>query len=472
MNLRPMPSRIEKSTDVLIIGGGHAGLCAAITARETGAAVILLEAGSRDMRGGNSRHTRNLRAMHDAPTSTLVGRYDEEEYWQDLLKVTDGHTDEQLARLTIRKSESLLHWLEARGVHFQPSLKGTLSLERTNAFFLGGGCALMNALYRHAEAIGVHIFYEEEVRSIGLDGTRFTSATSATGTSFEAKTVVFCSGGFQANTEWMVRAWGEAARNFLIRGTPLNRGYVLEALMAHDVVTIGDPKQCHAVAIDARAPRFDGGIVSRLDSVPFGIVVNRKAERFYDEGEDFWPKRYAIWGRLVADQPDQIAYSIIDSKAAHDFMPSVFAPIKAESLNELADALDLNAAALRATVESFNNAIQSGSFDSTVLDGLQTRGLTPNKTNWARSVDTPPYFAYPLRPGITFTYFGLQVDERARVYRNASTPSPNMFAAGEIMAGNILGQGYCAGTGMTIGGVFGRIAGHEAATAAGFICSE
>ncbi|NKB98712.1 MAG: FAD-dependent tricarballylate dehydrogenase TcuA [Pseudomonadales bacterium] len=454
---------VDERTEILVIGGGHAGLCAAISAREAGRSVLLLDAASESMRGGNSRHTRNLRAMHTEPTATLTDRYDEEEYWQDILRVTNGQTNEELTRLVIRESFELLHWLSSRGVRFQPSLRGTLSLDRTNAFFLSGGCALVNALYRYAMQIGVVMHYEKEIAHIELSGTSFRWAETKTGETFHADAAVLACGGFQANTDWMVEAWGDAALNFLIRGTPLNRGYVLRDLMQQDVLTIGDPRQCHAVAIDARAPKFDGGIVSRLDSVPFGIVVNREAKRFYDEGEDFWPKRYAIWGRLVAAQPEQIAYSIIDHKVQDLFMPSVYPAITADSIPELATKLDIDPQALSDTISQFNAATDQGTCDHTVLDGRRTTGLLPDKTNWAQTLDRGPYHAYPLRPGITFTYLGLKVDQQARVQMNETTFAPNLYAAGEIMAGNILGEGYCAGTGMTVGGVFGRIAGTSAA---------
>ncbi len=225
---------------------------------------------------------------------------------------------------------------------------------------------------------------------------------------------------------------------------------------------VGDPTQFHCVAIDARAPKFDGGIVTRLDCVSLGIVVNGDAERFYDEGEDFWPKRYAIWGRLVAQQPGQIAYSIVDAKSRGLFMPSVFPPIEARSIRELANQLSLSPDALERTVTTFNRAVRPGGFDHAVLDDCRTQGLSPEKTHWARALDTPPFWAYPLRPGVTFTYLGLKVDERARVLMSNGAPAENIMAAGEIMAGNILGQGYVAGVGMTIGTVFGRIAGAEA----------
>ena len=219
------------------------------------------------------------------------------------------------------------------------------------------------------------------------------------------------------------------------------------------------------VAIDARAPLYDGGICTRIDCVSLGIVVNRDAERFHDEGEDFWPKRYAIWGRLVAQQPGQVAYSIIDAKAVGRFMPPVFAGAHADSLGELARQLGLDEAALTATVQRFNAACRGGHFDHAVLDDCATDGLAPPKTHWARPIDTPPFFGYALKPGVTFTYLGLQVDEHAAVSFGGG-PSANLFAAGEIMAGNVLGQGYTAGVGMTIGTAFGRIAGQEAARAA------
>jgi tricarballylate dehydrogenase len=191
-------------------------------------------------------------------------------------------------------------------------------------------------------------------------------------------------------------------------------------------------------------------------------VVNRKAERFYDEGEDFWPKRYAIWGRLVAGQPDQIAYSIIDAKSIDLFMPSVFPPIEAASIREMAGQLELDPDKLEATVDTFNAAARPGAFDAAELDDCRTEGLDPPKSHWARPLDTPPFYGYPLRPGITFTYLGVKVNKRAQVIMADDAPAPNVFAAGEIMAGNILGQGYMAGFGMTIGTVFGRIAGKEA----------
>ncbi|OLU35461.1 FAD-dependent tricarballylate dehydrogenase TcuA [Pseudomonas sp. PA27(2017)] len=467
--------------DVLVIGGGNAALCAALMAREAGASVLLLEGAPRTWRGGNSQHTRNLRCMHEAPQDVLVDAYPEEEFWQDLLKVTGGQTDEHLARLVIRASSNCRDWMRSHGVHFQPPLSGALHVARTNAFFMGGGKALVNAYYRSAERLGVEIRYDTPVDDIELDGDRFVaahiSAREVDGKQYPAeriaaRTCVLAAGGFESNREWLREAWGVNERgewpadNFLIRGTRFNNGVLLRKLIDAGAETIGDPTQAHMVAIDARAPLYDGGICTRIDCVSLGVVVNCEGERFYDEGEDFWPKRYAIWGRLVAQQPRQVGFSIIDQKAIGRFMPPVFPGTTANSLEELASKLGLPAEAFVKTLHAYNSACVGNDFDHTRLDGCRTEGVTPAKTNWARPIDTPPFYGYPLKPGVTFTYLGLKTDDTAAVHF-AGKPSANLFVAGEMMAGNVLGKGYTAGVGMSIGTAFGRIAGSQAAAAAG-----
>jgi tricarballylate dehydrogenase len=457
---------LSRTYDLLVLGGGNAALCAAITARQMGLTVLIVESAPIHFRGGNSRHTRNLRAMHSGPLDTLTDAYPEEEYWQDLLKVTGGLTNERLARMAIQHTEKHLPWMRQHGVRFQAPLGGTLHLSRTNAFFLGGGKALVNAYYRSAETLGAEVSYDTEVVELSIPGGHFESATVMRhGVEHEirAKAVVAASGGFESNLAWLREAWGPPADNFIVRGTPYNMGRVLKVLLAKGAKSVSDPTQGHCVAIDARSPKFDGGIVTRVDAVSLGIVVNKNAGRFYDEGEDFWPKRYAIWGRLVAGQPDQIGFSIIDAKSMGKFMPPVFPPLKAPTIAELARALKLDPGALEKTVAAFNAAVRPGTFDHTILDDCRTEGIAPPKTHWARRIDTPPFYAYPLRPGITFTYLGVAIDERARMLMQDDKPSRNIFAAGEIMAGNVLGKGYLAGIGMAIGTTFGRIAGAEAA---------
>src|SRR6202521_5428196 len=343
--------------DVLVIGGGNAALCAAISARRAGASVLVLEGAPKFYLRGNTRHTRNMRCAHDAATDILTGPYTEAEFWEDLLRVTGGETDEELARYMIAESKDILGWVVEQGVRWQPSLGGTLSLGRTNSFFLGGGRAMLNALYFTAEKLGVEVLYDAEVLDLGIEDGMFLSAALKRGNgrvTVRASTLVAAAGGFEANIEWLKQYWGHAADNFLIRGTPYNRGSILKMLLEKGVQEIGDPTQCHAVAIDARAPKFDGGIITRHDSVVFGIVVNKDAQRFYDEGEDIWPKRYAIWGRLVAAQPGQIAYILFDASSRNSFMPTLFPPIEAGSIAELAAKLELEPAALEKTLADFN----------------------------------------------------------------------------------------------------------------------
>jgi tricarballylate dehydrogenase len=474
---------LDEAADVVVVGCGNAGICAAIAAREAGASVTVLERAPQYMRGGNSRHTRDIRHVHSGPDRYLTGSYTVEELLEDLRRVTHGGGNRALSELTARESESLPDWMEQRGVRWQHSLHGTLHLSRTNRFMLGGGRAMLNSLYRTAEALGVSFRYETAVDGIDVaDGTvRLTTVAGgkpsldwgsldqvgAERESITARAVVFSAGGFEANLKWLSEYRGDGALNYIVRGTPYNDGLVLRRLLDRGCRPGGNPANFHGTAVDARAPAFDGGIVTRLDSVPFGVVVNSEAERFYDEGEDLWPKRYAIWGGMIGEQPGQIAYSIFDGKSAGLFMPSVYPAYSAPSLEDLAGQLGLPAEKLRKTVDGFNQSVpESGDFDPSRLDGLATSGLKPPKTNWARALDTPPYLAYPLRPGITFTYLGVEVTERAQIVRDDGEPFPHLFAAGELMAGNILSQGYLAGFGLTIGAVFGRIAGKEAAARA------
>lgn len=453
-------------SSVIVVGGGNAALCAAISAAESGAKVTLLEASPKELRGGNSQHTRNMRVAHDEPTSCLTESYPKEEFYEDLLKVTKGETDEELAKMVIAKSIDLYHWLNERGMYFQKSISGTLSLSRTNAFFFGGGKTLVNCQFQKAEDLGVKVLYDHEVLHVNIEDDKVNSLhvkTKEGKKELFADAYVVASGGYESNRKWLMEAWGEHAKNFLIRGTRFNQGKVLKSLLDQDIEPTGKPDQGHAVAVDGRAPLYDGGIVTRLDCVPFGVVLNENGERFYDEGEDFWPKRYAIWGRLVAAQPNQVGHVIIDSKSFNLFMPSVFEPTKLDSIEELANSLGVDETNMKKTIDEFNAHVVEGDFNPDILDGCKTDGLKVDKTNWARKIDTPPFYGYTLRPGITFTYLGVKVDKDARVYKKDKQGMKNLFAAGEIVSGNILGQGYLAGTGMTIGSVFGKIAGKGAA---------
>lgn len=457
----------DQPWDVVVIGGGNAAMVAAIAAAHRVPRVLVLERAPRVMRGGNTRHTRNVRCVHAEADAYNTGAYLFEELWQDLCNVGTGPSDEKLAELTVRESETAPAWMSAHGIRWQPPLTGTLGLGRTNRFFLGGGKALLNKYYRTATEMGVTVVYEACVEDLVISGDRCDGVLvdiAGVRHRVTAGAVVVASGGFEANIEWLRRYWGDAADNYIIRGTPHNDGRVLAALYRHGAASAGEERGFHAIALDARAPKFDGGIATRLDVIPFGIVLNRDAVRFYDEGEDIWPKRYAIWGRNIAEQPGQIAYALWDAKAHGRFLPPMYGVTEASSIEVLADELGLDRRVVSDTVADYNRAVRpAGPLDSARLDGNRTEGLTPPKSNWAQRLDTPPYYGIAMRPGITFTYLGLAVDEQARVLREDGPTLSNVFAAGEIMSGNILSSGYLAGFGMTIGTVWGRIAGTEAA---------
>lgn len=452
---------------MVVVGGGNAGLVAAISARHVADSVLLLERAATWRRGGNSRHTRDIRYAHAPGEPYTTGEaYPMEELLDDLQRVGGGHNKE-LAQLIIEESRTCAEWMSAHGVRWQQPLTGTLHLGRTNRFFLGGGKALVNTYYQCAEDMGIQVEYESSVEDVVLDGSdRVTGVVvEQAGERFQifAKAVVLTSGGFEANLDWLRRYWGDAVDNYVIRGTPCNDGRVLARMLDMGAATAGDPKGFHAVAVDARAPRFDGGIATRLDSVPFGIAVNKHGKRFYDEGEDFWPKRYAIWGRLIAEQPDQIAYSFVDSQTIDRFLTSLYRPYVGETVGEVARQMGLDPVVVEQTVREFNAAVvPGGRFDMAVLDDCRTQGLTPPKSHWAMPLASAPFYGYALRPGITFTYLGLAVDGCSRVQMANGTVVENLFAAGEIMSGNILQSGYLGGFGLTIGTVFGRIAGTQA----------
>lgn len=453
--------------DVIVIGGGNAGLCAAMGAREHADRVLVLDAAPAYMRGGNTRHTRNIRCAHTSADRFFSGPYPEQEYLEDLIAVTGGPPNLDLAKFLIKKTNQLPEWMSNRGANWQQPLAGTLHLGRTNRWFLGGGKSLLNAYYRTAERMGIHFRYSAPVEALEIVNDRFEAAvvrTEAGPELIRGKAAVVAAGGFEANLEWLERGWGEAARNFIVRGTPYNTGSVLAILLAHGAQSIGDPKAIHAIAVDARSPKYDGGIVTRLDSIPFGIVVNNLGKRFYDEGEEIWPKRYAIWGGLILSQPDQIAYSIVDSKTISAFLPPLYKPYQSDTFEGLAAALGIDPRAFSRTMEEYNRATAGNTVVRMEgLDGVGTRGLLPPKTNWGLPIDRAPFYGLPLRAGITFTYMGVEVDDRARVTNKRGQPFKNVYAAGEVMSGNILTRGYVGGIGLAIGAIFGELAGKEAA---------
>lgn len=455
--------------DVVVVGGGNAAICAAIEARYHGAQVILLERGPKHMRGGNTRHTRNIRCAHDVADEFCSGAYPEEAYLDDLVR-QGSPFNMDLARYTIKESKELPRWMSEQGIFWQHQLTGTLHQGHTNRWFLGGGKAMLNSYYDTARRMGVVTRYNAYVRDLLINNDRFEAAVLQNGPDEDSlelirgRSVIVASGGFEANLDWLKQSWGVAADNFIVRGTPFNDGAMLKVLLKNGAQSIGDPKEFHAITVDARSPKFDGGIAIRLDAVPFGVVVNQQGCRFHDEGANVWPIAYARWGGLIATQPGQIAYAIVDSKTINKFLPPLYQPFKASSLEELARAIGVNPKTLIDTMTAYNE----GAADNTaarmqVLDGVSTRGVTPAKSNWALPIDQAPFYAFPMKPGITFTYMSVAVNETGKVLDNHGWHFSNVYAAGEIMSGNILTKGYVGGIGLVIGAVFGRLAGRKAA---------
>ncbi len=450
--------------DVLVVGGGSAALCAAIAARRSGATVRLVEQAPASLRGGNTRHARNFRLMHDAPAWYVPDSYGEDAFFKDLVRVTHGASDERLARILIRGSATIATWLGDNGVRLQDPASGAMPYSRRTAFFLGGGKAMINALYATALKLGVSIGYDREVVALTFDTERNCTADILHDGNIErvaAKTLVLCTGGHQANLDWLRQSFGPAADSFMIRGTPYATGAVLRLLLDAGAKPVGDPARAHMVAVDARGPKFDGGIVTRITAIPHGIVVDRNGRRFHDEGEDARKTHFARWGARIADSPDQIAYLILDAQGFGRALPTALPPIRADTVASLATKLGLDPAALQTTVADFNAATPAGD-DLPVIE-RRTTGLTPPKSRAAVALTAPPFAAYPLRPGMTFTHFGVAVDDHMRVMKTDGEPVHNVFAAGMIMAANVLGDGYLAGLGVALSTVFGRLAGEQAA---------
>jgi tricarballylate dehydrogenase len=461
--LVPIPS--ATGPDCLVIGGGAAALCAAITARRAGASVLLAEQAPREARGGNTRHSRNLRLAHAEPTAYSLDRYPADEFLADLERATRGGADPALAQAVVDDSSGIVDWLMGAGVHLQGTAGGGLPPARRTAFLLGGGKAMINALYRTAEQLGVQIAYETAAEDLIIAADqppRLRLRQRDHSWQLRPRTTVCCSGGAQANRRWLRAHWGEAADGFINRGTPFATGGVLEALLRQGAAEIGDRAAAYLVAVDARSPADDGGIVTRIRGMPLGIVVDRNGRRFSDEGADTASTRYAAWGRRLAVRPGQLAWLVLDAPGLASAPAALYPPIRAATIPELAIQLGIDAERFTETVSRYNAAVRPGA-DPDHDAGWHTEGLDPPKSSGARPLRRPPFAAYPMRPGITFTYHGVRVDEQTRVLGADGRPMPCLFAAGMIMAANIIPRGYLSGLALTIGIVFGRRAGAAAA---------
>ncbi|RJF68355.1 FAD-dependent tricarballylate dehydrogenase TcuA [Rhodopseudomonas palustris] len=435
---------MNSENQIVVVGGGIAGLCAAIAARRIGASVHLLDNAPAALRGGNARHARNFRVVHPEPTPFAPGSYQSAEFLAELDGVAGGVGDRTLAERLVAGSETLVPWLMENGVTMQTPSLGVVPYSRRTVFPLGGGKAMINALYRTAAALGIMISNDTSVTALreSTSGWRVDLGSGGeNAATIQARRVIVCAGSPGADPAWLTTHYGAAGDGLMIRGTRYADGRLLDRLLAMGAQASGDPTVCHMVAVDARGPRFDGGIVTRITAIPHGMVVDASGARIDAAGAGQKPTHYARWGPRIAACDRQTAYLILDADGLQRAAPQAFAPIEAKSIAALAAALDCNPATLEAAVAEFNAA----------------------PTTSARPVTRAPFAAYPMRAGITFVHHGVAVDDRLRVVWTDGRTNDTLFAAGMIMAANVLRRGYLAGLGLTLAAVIGRLAGEEAA---------
>jgi tricarballylate dehydrogenase len=484
--------------DVLVVGAGNAALCAAISAHEHGARVLMLEAAPFEERGGNSHFTGGafrfaFRGLHDliAVLPSLAednlenvdfGTYTEEQYFDDLFALTQFRTDPELAEILVRRSLDSAKWVAQQGVRLQPGL-GRQAYKIDGKFKFWGGLALhiwgggpemLKALYANAERRGIPIVYETPAVSLIRENGRLTGVVAEhLGAPLEVRAggVVLACGSFESNPEMRARYLGPGWELARVRGTRFNMGAGLNMALAIGARPYGHWSGCHSVAWDVNAPPYGDLTVGdqfQKHNYPFGILVNARGERYVDEGANFHSHTYAKYGAEIVKQPGMFAWQVFDAKA-NDLLRSEYrirrvTKAEAQTLEELAPKLEgVDAQAFLRTVHAFNAACRCDvPFNPNVLDGRRTQGLPIDKTNWANPLDTPPFHAYHVTTGVTFTFGGVKISPQAEVEDLYGRVIPGLYAAGE-MVGGLFYHNYASGTGLMSGATFGRLAGQSAA---------
>jgi tricarballylate dehydrogenase len=493
---------VASSYDVVVVGGGNAALCAALAAREGGARVLVLEKAPEAWRGGNGFFTaggfrfafknfdelRELVAdMSDEEAASMeVDPYTEDNFYDDLMRVTEDCADPDMAMLLVRESQATVRWMRDRGIRWIPMF-GRQAFKADSGKFrfwgglvleaVGGGPGLIDMAYTSAAKAGIDVRFETKaMRLVTDDRGRVTGVTvrTSTGTeTIEAGAVLFASGGFEANPEMRTRYLGPNWELARVRGTPYNTGDGIKMALEVGALPWGHWSGCHSVQWDLNAPWHGDRKVGdnfQKHSYPVGLMVNLRGERFVDEGADFRNYTYVKYGRAVIGQPRRTAFQVFDQKVLHLLREEyrIREVTKAEdmTLEGLARKLEIDVAGFVRTVTDFNAAVMKDvKFNPAVKDGRGTRGLAVPKTNWAQALDTPPYVGYAVTTGITFTFGGLKIDNAARVIDCEQRPIPGLFAAGELVGG-LFYHNYPGGAGLMAGAVFGRLAGRSAAAAA------
>ncbi len=488
---------MRQDWDVVVVGAGNAAFCAALAAREACERVLVLERAPQTEAGGNSRFTAGaMRVVYDGVedlrrlmpdlsdaevAATDFGTYTEEQFLDDMARVTQYRCDPDLTEVLVKRSRDTLLWMRSKGIRFVP-IWGRQAFKVDGRFKFwggltveswGGGEGLVDALTKSATQNGIEIWYSARALSVladdnGVHGVRVRREGKTV--DVRAKSVVLAAGGFQANPEWRARYLGPGWELAKVRGTRFNTGDVIAMALEIGAAPAGNWSGCHAVGWERNAPEFGDLAVGdqfQKHSYPFGIMINAEGRRFVDEGADFRNYTYAKYGRVILAQPGQFAWQIFDAKVKHllrdEYRIKQVTKITANTLEELVAKLDdVDAAAALGEIKAYNRAVRTDiAFNPNVKDGRRTEGLAVPKSNWANTLDTPPFEAYAVTCGITFTFGGLRIDTDARVISTDGEPIPGLYAAGELVGG-IFYFNYPGGTGLTNGAVFGRIAGANA----------
>ncbi len=492
---------LPEAADVVVVGGGNAAFCAALAARDAGAGVVMLERAPPEEAGGNSRFTAGaIRCVYDGVEDlrrlmpdlsdaevdqTDFGTYTEDQFFDDMGRITDYRCNPDLTELLVRRSRETLLWMRSKGVRFQP-IWGRQAFKVDGRFKFwggltveawGGGPGLVDSLTDIAGKSGISVFYGARALSLATDDTGVIGAKVRYGGSvstIHASGVVLASGGFEANHEWRARYLGPGWDLAKVRGTRFNTGDGIAMALDIGAAPYGHWSGCHSVGWDRNAPEFGDLAVGdgfQKHSYPFAIMINANGERFVDEGADFRNYTYAKYGGVILYQPGQFAWQIFDAKVNHlqrdEYRIRQVTKASADSLEELVVKLDgVNPEAALATIADYNAAVQTDvPFDPNVKDGRRTQGLAVPKSNWANTIDEPPFEAFAVTCGVTFTFGGLRIDTSGRVLDTDLGPIAGLYAAGELVGG-LFYSNYPGGTGLMSGAVFGRLAGTSAAEAA------
>jgi tricarballylate dehydrogenase len=487
--------------DVIVVGAGNAAGCAALAAKDAGAEkVVMLERAPEDEAGGNTRFTAGaMRVVYDGVEDiqklvelsdqeiedTDFGTYTSDQFFDDIFRVTEYRTDPDMAEILVTRSLETLIWMREKGIRFVPiygrqafkidgkfKFWGGLTVE-TN----GGGPGLYESLQNITGREGIETLFESRAVDLIMDGVAVKGVRVKRGDEIKemtAKAVVMASGGFQANPEWRTRYLGPGWDLAKIRGTRFNTGDGIRMATDIGAATYGNWSGCHAVGWDRNAPEFGDLAVGdqfQKHSYPFFIMVNATGRRFVDEGADFRNYTYAKYGRVILEQPAQFAWQVLDSKVAHlkrdEYSIRQVTKVTADTIEELADKLEgVNKEAFLDEIKAYNAAVrQDIDYNPNVKDGRCTEGLPINKSNWAQTIDTPPFEGYQVTCGVTFTFGGLRINGDGQVVDTDLNPITGLYAAGECVGG-IFYFNYPGGSGLTTGSVFGRLAGTSAGGAA------